>query len=134
MLPEDLYLVEAVLLSSEDIPDLLPLFQLAVLLPEEFIDEFPIVPELPVDPEPAVVAVELLVVVAASVEAVVLELEDIDAPVPDVVSEDALIPELADVLFVLRVLLQLASTIASGNTKNTFFITWSFCIPSFLIK
>jgi hypothetical protein len=67
----------------------------------------------------------------AEAVAPVVEVAEADASeftlVLAVVLADALAPELVDALFALRVLLQLASSIASGNTKNTFFITWSFC-------
>jgi hypothetical protein len=43
------------------------------------------------------------------------------------VDPEVLIPVFAEV-FVFRVLLQFASIMAKGNTKNAFFITWSFYI------
>jgi hypothetical protein len=78
-------------------------------MPVEPEPDIPFADDPPVDAEP--------VVPEPDAEALVL------APAVDA---EALIPVLEEVLVVLRVLLQFASRIASGNTKNVFFITSLF--------
>jgi hypothetical protein len=135
MLPrEDLAeepLVFQLAVEADPVPGLL-LFKLLVPEEVEFIEPEPVVPVEAVpealdEPEPAVPAF-------AEPEAAIDPEADPSAFTPAPVVVEAFMPELADVLFVLRVLLQFASTIASGNTKNTFFITWSFLILATLVK
>jgi hypothetical protein len=78
---------------------------------------------MPVEPEPDIPFADDPPVVA---EPVVPEPDAEALVLAPAVDAEALIPVLEEVLVVLRVLLQFASRIASGNTKNVFFITSLF--------
>ena len=73
-----------------------------------FVEADPPINALPVAPEPE--------------EAIEPEVEPPAFISVEAVEAEALMPVLVDVLLVFRVLLQFASKIARGNTKNVFFI------------
>lgn len=122
IVPDEDEAVELLLFQLFEVPDAVPELLLLFQLPDPFDTEaealadwvdVPLAEEPafiePVDPEPE--------------EAIDPEAEaSAFKPVPVVVPTEALTPELADEPFEWCVLLQLANTIASGNTKNTFFI------------